>query len=100
MIIDIIKKLTRNHYQVKLISGFQDACGGYGWHVFFMITVYETIEFCPKCRKKMNVDYSDDAHIWNNHKNETELKTIFYDKFFDEETMCKSLKNHFEKYFL
>lgn len=86
----VLSELSRNFLQVKLLIGHQDSQGGYGWHSVYQVEVIETIEYCPLCRDKTGLNYSDYAHN-SNHQHRHEYKTIFFGRFHDTETMCQEL---------
>ena len=91
----ILDEISKKEYQVKLFTGYKDSMGDYGWHVVYYIQVLETIEYCSKCRKKTGENYSDDAHIFNNHSHRYETN-IIYDKVFRNlEDICNDLITNF-----
>jgi hypothetical protein len=87
----LLSDITKRHYQIQLTTGYADVVNGYGWHVKYYVQVHKTIEYCPKCRKKEGLNYSDTSHPFSNHKHENELKLIFSGSYMSEEDLCKSI---------
>jgi hypothetical protein len=97
-ILEIIDYLTRHHQlQITLTSGSKDACGGYGWHTVYNLKIFETVEYCPKCRKKEGTNYSDNAHPFNNHQHFIQGLYIVDDQFQFYGLICK-LTEIYNKY--
>ncbi len=95
---DIIHALTRATLQVELKAGYQDSINGYGWHTVFFVTVYETVEYCPKCVTAKGVNYSDDAHPFNNHKHESKLNVIHAERYRDVGDLINGLNETLTKF--
>jgi hypothetical protein len=87
VLIDVSKK----GYQIEIKTGFGDTINGYGWRVKYWVKAFKTIEFCPKCRKKTGLNYSDDAHIFSNHRHEHELQIVLNSEFLSEKDVCDAL---------
>jgi len=88
---DVLSNIAKKELEVKLLVGYGDSINGYGWHVKYYVEVFKTIEYCSKCRKKGNVDYSDDCHPLNNHKHMTETKCIYSKDFRNENDLIDGL---------
>jgi hypothetical protein len=97
-IFEIIDYLTLHHkLQIILSSGSQDTSNGYGWHTVYDLKIIETVEYCPKCRKKDGKDFSDDAHPLNNHQYFVTGLYIVDDKFY-KNTLVSKLIEIYNKY--
>jgi hypothetical protein len=97
-ILEIIDYLTLHHQlQIILTSGSQDVCGGYAWHTVYNLKIIETVEYCPKCRKKEGVNYSDNAHPFNNHQHFIQGLCIVDDEF-DKQRLIFKLTEIYNKY--
>jgi hypothetical protein len=89
---DVLVKLAKKDFQIKLFVGYQDSINGYGWHVKYFVELIECIEYCPKCRVKYNVNFNDNTYPLNHqHSHRVEYKTIFANDFISENDMIISL---------
>ena len=77
---DVIEMLSANGIQIKLLTGVQDSCGGYGWHTVYRIELIGTVEYCPHCREIENKNYSDTAHT-RRHQWRHERPILFNGEF-------------------
>ncbi len=93
----VISEITKKGYNFELKTASADGVNGYGWHVRYYVSIYETIEYCSKCRIKTGKDISDDAHIHNNHKYFTETKMIYNGVYIEESAMIADLLVNFTK---
>jgi len=93
---NVLSLLTKQKLQIALYTGFQDACGGYGWHVKVHIEVRKCVEFCLKCRDKYGVDYKDDFEGFHHQHAHRQEYPVIYNKTFitlgdNEDAICKDL---------
>jgi hypothetical protein len=98
---EILCEITKKKLQVRLFTGFADACGGYGWHVRYFIIIDECIEFCSKCRDKYRVNYKEDFDgRHHRHSHRQEYKSIYSKQFIvdTEEKICKDLIQFLNQY--
>ena len=88
---EVLDEIQKNSLMAQLSVGSQDVINGYGWHATYHIAIYEKIEFCVRCRDKLNLDYSEDAHPFGNHQWETEDRRIYNNQYYDVNTMCQDI---------
>jgi hypothetical protein len=87
----VLFDVSKKGYQVEIKTGTRDTVNGYGWHMIYWVKAFKTIDFCLKCRKKTGLDYSDNAHVFSNHKHEYELKMVLNSEYLFEKDVCDAL---------
>jgi hypothetical protein len=94
-ILELLEHLSlKNKLQIKLTIGSGDTLNGYGWHSRYHLKVFEAVEYCPKCRKKTGLNYSDISHPLNNHQHLVEYKTIFDGTLYYDNIVSKLFDIH------
>lgn len=94
MLGDVLSALAKKELQVKLLIGYRDCVNGYGWHVRYYVEVFKTVEYCPKCRAKYNVNYKDDQYpLHHQHSHHTQVVNVYAKEFMSEDDLCVGLLN-------
>jgi hypothetical protein len=87
---DVIENLSKNHMQVKIMTGYMDTINGYGWHTKYFVNVLKTVEYCEICKNKTNTDYSEDAHR-GNHRWRFKTIQVYSDTHYDIDSIVTQL---------
>ena len=76
---ELIEALSGMLLQTKIITGTQDASGGYGWHTVWHIEIIECVEYCEICRDRTGENFTkdDSKQHTGRHKPRAEYNTVF-----------------------
>jgi aspartate carbamoyltransferase regulatory subunit len=94
----ILQSLALKGLQVRITTGYKDAINTYGWHIIYCLSVYETVQFCIKCRNKHGVDYKDDYILPHRHQHRHEERIIYCEHFFSLHEVNKKLEQLASEY--
>jgi hypothetical protein len=91
-LLQIIQKIAKLGYLITIKTYYRDAINNYGWHVRYIVSIENQIDFCNKCRTNFGVNYKEDYYPnTHQHSHRNEIVNIFYKEYMDEKIMLNEL---------
>lgn len=91
-LLEIIQNIAKLGYLITLKTYYRDAINNYGWHVRYIVSIDNQVDFCNKCRTNFGVNYKEDYYPnTHQHSHRSEIVNIFQKEYIDEKTMLNEL---------